>query len=214
MDTENRLQVRGLSCIRQQNPLFAHLSFQLNPGEALLIEGQNGSGKSSLLRLLTGLATSSAGEIFWRDQAIQDLRADYWDKLHYVGHMNGIKLGLTVTENLRLTAKLTSAREVQQTEIESVLSLLQLSVCKNIPAKNLSAGQKRRIALAKLFLVPKTLWLLDEPLTALDACTQSIFISQLEAHLQNGGIAVISSHHALELKNDINVRTLRLEPSC
>jgi len=212
MDTVNKLHANNLSCIRQQHVLFDKISFQLNAGEVLLIEGSNGSGKSSLLRLLTGLATPAAGEILWRGQAIQDLRADYWEHLHYIGHTNGLKPGLSVIENIELMARLTNSNEMAATVVNSILSMLQLEPHKNTAAKKLSAGQKRRIALAKLFLLPKTLWLLDEPLTALDTQTQTIFLSHLDSHLQNGGIAVISSHH--ELPNNRNLKKLRLTQSC
>jgi len=212
MDTVNKLHANNLSCIRQQHVLFDKISFQLNAGEVLLIEGSNGSGKSSLLRLLTGLATPAAGEILWRGQAIQDLRADYWEHLHYIGHTNGLKPGLSVIENIELMARLTNSNEMAATVVNSILSMLQLQHHKNTAAKKLSAGQKRRIALAKLFLLPKTLWLLDEPLTALDTQTQTIFLSHLDSHLQNGGIAVISSHH--ELPNNRNLKKLRLTQSC
>ncbi len=212
MDTVNILHVNNLSCIRQQHILFDKISFQLNAGEALLIEGSNGSGKSSLLRLLTGLATPAAGEISWRGQAIQDLRADYWENLHYIGHTNGLKPGLSVIENIQLMAALTNTNEIAATILDSVLNKLQLLHHKNTAAKKLSAGQKRRIALAKLFLFPKALWLLDEPLTALDAQTQTIFLSHLESHLENGGIAVISSHHELQCSRVL--QKLRLAQSC
>jgi heme exporter protein A len=214
MVAEYRLDVSKLGCGRQNRILFSDLSFRLGPGDALLIEGANGSGKSSLLRLLCGLATPDTGEIYWRNQSIQQIYSEYCDNLHYMSHQNGIKLGLTVMENINLSAYLNADGKIMETDIEFVLSQLQLNAYRHSPAKNLSAGQKRRIALARLFLLPKKLWILDEPLTALDTQTQSVFLSRLESHLQNGGIAVISSHHTLDLKNDLKVQTLRLEQSC
>lgn len=204
MYSDIHLQVVDLSCIRQQRPLFANISFTLTAGDALLIEGANGSGKSSLLRLLSGLATPNTGNIFWRGENLQDARAEFAEHMHYIGHTNGIKLGLTVAENLCITQHIH-----QQTEknIDATLALLQLSAYKHTQAKYLSAGQKRRIALAKLFLYPKRVWILDEPYTALDTNTQAIFHEKLASHLQGGGIAIISSHHSITVRN---ARTLRL----
>ncbi|VVC76934.1 Cytochrome c biogenesis ATP-binding export protein CcmA [Aquicella siphonis] len=210
MDTEPRLQVRNLCCIRQQRPLFANLCFQVQAGEALLIEGPNGSGKSSLLRLLTGLATPSSGEILWQGGDIQHAREEYWKHIHYIGHANGIKLGLTVIENLQLAQSL--SLEPASATPEDVLHSWNLQACQAMPAKNLSAGQKRRLALARLLMLPKPLWILDEPVTALDADTQVLFLSHLEAHLQKRGMAIISSHHLLPLQSGTTA-TLRL-PSC
>jgi heme exporter protein A len=217
MDTENKLQLQiiKLSCIRQHKPLFALISFELKSGDVVLIEGPNGSGKSSLLRLLAGLSTPAHGDILWRGSPIQHCRANYAESLHYVGHTNGIKLGLTVIENLQMMHHLSLASPRSDisdiSELEYVLDCLQLSAYKNTQANYLSAGQKRRLALAKLFLIPKVLWILDEPLTALDITTQTLFLSRLTTHLKNGGIGIVSSHHALALKN-VTVQMLRLGP--
>lgn len=202
MDTKILLKAENISCIRQQKTLFANISFCLQQGEALLVEGANGVGKSSLLRLLTGLATPASGEITWKGCAIQES----WEHLHYIGHTNGIKLGLTVNENLQLMCQLAN---VSTLNIDVVLQRLDLINYKNTPAANLSAGQKRRIALAKLFLIPKKLWVLDEPLTALDVATQELFLSALEEHVLQGGLAVISSHHHIQFKQ-ARLQTLRL----
>lgn len=185
-----------LSCIRQQKIIFSDVSFRLESGGLLLVEGVNGAGKSSLLRLLCGLATPSSGDIHWSAQ-----------DMHYVSHSNGIKLGLTVLENVRLFATLLQQPSLA---VEPVLTQLQLHNDQYTLAKYLSAGQKRRLALAKLFLFPKLLWILDEPLTALDAHSQTIFLSALAAHLKKGGIAIVSSHHVFTLP-DINVQRLILQ---
>lgn len=201
-----KLHVNNLGCIRQQHPVFANISFTLNSGDALFIQGDNGCGKSSLLRLLTGLSTPAAGDISWADKDIQQYRADYYNDLHYVGHTNGIKLGLTVAENIELM-RILAAENIADTD--NVLTILQLSAHKNTQARYLSAGQKRRLALAKLFLFPKKLWVLDEPLTALDVKTQEIFLDALELHLEKGGISVISTHHSITFKYR-SAQTLRL----
>lgn len=211
MNRETLLQATNLCCVRNEKALFAHISFSLKYGETLLVEGPNGSGKSSLLRLLTGLATPVSGEVIWRGQSIRNQTA-YFENLHYIGHANGIKLGLTVAENLRLASYLAQSEmnhDIYSAKAESIFESLQLSAYKNKPAMYLSAGQKRRLALARLFLVPKILWILDEPLTALDAETQQFFLSQLAIHLQSGGISIVSSHHPICFKG-IATNTLRL----
>lgn len=202
------LHVRNLRCVRQQKEIFKDLSLQLSPSQVLLVEGPNGSGKSSLLRLLAGLSTPLDGDIFWCDQHIQDLRTDYSQDLHFVGHTNGIKLGLTVIENLKLAAHLSLSA---QADFDEVLSLLRLNAHAHVQAKYLSAGQKRRLGLAKLFLFPKPLWIIDEPLTALDSETQTLFLSWLTHHSQQGGMAIISSHHAIPFNSTV-LKTLRLRP--
>lgn len=207
MTVDHCLHVVNLRCIRQHKALFTDLSFQLKSSSALLIEGPNGSGKSSLLRLLAGLATPASGDIFWQNKKINVDRADYSSHLHFVGHLNGIKLGLTVTENLKLAAHLSFA--ALHVNLDDILSVLRLNAHAHTQAKYLSAGQKRRLGLAKLFLFPKPLWILDEPLTALDEETQTLFLSWLETHLQQGGIAILSSHQAISFKR-IALKTLRL----
>lgn len=207
MDTKASLQVTDLTCIRQQHSVFNALSFALQQHELLMIEGQNGAGKSSLLRLLTGLTTPASGEIFWCNKNITTIRDAYIQQLHYIGHSNGIKQNLTVTENLILTHHLALAKTSRLPEI---IESLQLTTLQNTLAKQLSAGQKRRLALAKLLLIPRKLWLLDEPLTALDKEAQTFFLTQLALHLQSGGMAIMSSHQPLALHN-MHVKYLRLQ---
>jgi heme exporter protein A len=208
MDSFSQLQANNLGCIRQQKPLFANISFQLHSGEMLLIQGPNGSGKSSLLRLLTGLSTPFEGEILWYHEDIQKHLSAYWNNLHYIGHTNGIKPGLTVHENLKLAGHLRLT--ASPGNLSTILTQLQLHNHQQTLARFLSAGQKRRLALAKLFLFPRPLWILDEPLTALDANTQTFFLSCLEEHLHNSGIAIVSSHHPIHFNKAI-VKSLRLE---
>ncbi|MBX3708430.1 MAG: cytochrome c biogenesis heme-transporting ATPase CcmA [Gammaproteobacteria bacterium] len=209
MDAEKKLHVVNLSCVRQQKLLFSDISFQLKSGEMLLVEGRNGAGKSSLLRLLTGLSTPAKGDIFWQGNAIQQARSEYGENLHFISHFNGIKLGLTVLENLQLIRHFSLSSS--SISITSTLERLQLSHYENVLAKDLSAGQKRRLALAKLFLVPKLIWILDEPLTALDINTQTLFLSALDSHLHHGGMAIISSHHT-DIFTHTAIKTLRLAP--
>jgi len=206
MHTKSILNAVNLSCFRQQTCLFKSLHFSLPAGTVLHIEGENGVGKSSLLRLLAGLASPASGEITWNQHAISDWRANYKENMHYIGHSNGIKLALTVTENLQVMARLALAKKPI---IEPLLSSLQLQTHAQVQAKYLSAGQRRRLALAKLFLFPRPLWILDEPLTSLDEMSQTFFLARLKEHLALGGISIISSHYALILP-DTDLKKLRL----
>ena len=190
-------RIHELSCRRNHHDLFGKLSFTVNEGEAVLIEGANGSGKSSLLRMLAGLSTPVEGDIFWQNKNIQDDLEAFYNDRHYLGHLNGIKLGLTVRENLTFAAMLCDYPSMSS--MDEVLETLQLTSYVNTPAKQLSAGQKRKLALAKLWLIPKKLWLLDEPLTALDQTTESLVVTRINAHLKNNGMVIASAHHPILL---------------
>ncbi|EKD74340.1 MAG: cytochrome c biogenesis protein CcmA [uncultured bacterium] len=196
---QHQLVAQQLSFKRQQSLLFERLSFSLSAGDLFLVEGSNGSGKSTLLKALVNLAKFTFGEVLWRDCKIDLPVSDYISKLHYVGHADGIKLRLTVLENIRLLAQLTaSSHDIKQRsllDVASVLTLLRLNQHQSTQVHYLSQGEKRRLALAKLFLVSKPIWILDEPLTALDSETQALFLTQLASHLKNNGMAIISTHH-------------------
>lgn len=210
MDAIQALHGFNLRCERMQKTIFANLSFQLQSGEILLIEGENGAGKSSLLRLITALSSPAQGDIHWQNQSIYTLGSLYSKQLHYIGHANGIKLGLTVKENLLLASHLTDFNSF--TDSKALLNTLQLEYHLHTPATYLSAGQKRKVALARLFLFRKPLWILDEPLTALDINTQTLFLTQLNLHVQQGGMCILSSHQPIALDHAA-VKTLRLS-SC
>lgn len=174
--------------------IFQKLSFQIQAGEAMIIEGANGAGKSSLLRIMAGIAAPAEGSVYWNHELIQ--QSDYHCHLHYLSHQNGLKLGLTIEENLQLISKLCNTPPQQ--DIDAVLTTLQLPNKTQLVC-HLSAGQRRRVALAKLLLFPKTIWILDEPFTALDRDTQSYLLTAINEHLANDGLAMISSHHALPI---------------
>jgi heme exporter protein A len=192
-------EANRLACMRQNRHLFSELSFKLYPHDCLLIEGANGSGKTTLLRTLTGLSTPQTGEIFWENQPIAMNRESYHANLHFIGHQNGIKLGLTVVENIQLHNhyQLNSLKKT----LDPVLEILSLHDFKNTLAGQLSAGQKRRMALVKLWLHHKPLWILDEPYTALDAQTQALFTAHLSAHLKTGGVVIMTSHQFFQLEH-------------
>ncbi len=206
------LKLNRLAYQRQEKIIFTPISLELIPGDLLLVQGANGAGKSSLLRLLAGLVQASSGNISWQQVGIDQQHADYIQYLHYIGHQNGLKLGLTVKENLKLFACLTRSTLVSEIS-EQVLIELELFNHQNTLAKKLSAGQQRRLALAKLFLFPKKIWILDEPLTALDQKIQEKLLIYLKKHLENKGIAIISSHHAIALEN-YPLKKLILDTPC
>lgn len=209
MTANEKLTALSLSYTQQNKTLFSNLNFELSAGELLLIEGENGSGKSTLLRILSGLTLPHTGQILWCDVAIEKNRAQYQASLNYASHGNGLKLSLTVLENLELACYLQkpilATRAIPHSylnyKFDNALKQLQLNDYQNTPVKELSAGLKRRVMLAKLFLIEQKIWILDEPLTSLDQQTQTIFFDILQKHLNNNGMAIISSHHVLDFNN-------------
>ena len=193
------LEAVDLECVRGDRPLFSHLSFSLRPGELLHVTGVNGSGKTTLLRALCGLTHAHAGEIRWNGTAIQKLGDEYHAQLAYVGHANGIQGDLTPEENLRVAIRLSGSTGTEQ--IGAVLKRLGLAAYHRFPSKILSQGQKRRLALARLMVERKPLWILDEPLSGLDVDSVSLMTTILIEHLAQGGLIVITSHQ------DIHVQT-------
>lgn len=200
------LAFRNVGCIKQHKKIFSSISCDVSSQEILLIEGENGAGKSSLLRLAAGLATPFTGVITWQDRVIQHIPQAYAENLFYLGHQHGIKLGLTVKENLLLAHQLNSNHFDDR---ENILQALQLSSYLHTVTTYLSAGQKRRVALAKLFLSHKKIWILDEPFTSLDTNTQIFCLTQFEFHVKKGGLLILSSHHELPWQHQA-IKKIRL----
>jgi heme exporter protein A len=196
------LQVENLECVRGDRPLFRGLSFSVQPGQLLHILGRNGSGKTTLLRTLCGLSRQAAGKIRWNGADTRELGDDYRRALAYVGHTNGFHGELTPIENLRLDASLGATTDGGA--IEAALGRVGLSAYRRFPSKILSQGQKRRLALARLLLGEKPLWVLDEPFSALDTGSVAVMMEILSGHLERGGLAVLTSHQDLS----VEVRTL------
>lgn len=198
--------MRGLTCIRDDRSLFSELDFRLESGQVLLLEGYNGSGKTSLLRILCGIRLPDAGMITWNGTDIQRLGADYHQHTSYVGHRDGIKLDLTPLENLTMARALGKAND---TTLEAALAQVDLCGFEDIQTRNLSAGQQRRLALAHLLVTDATLWILDEPFTSLDVNGIAITEGLFAAHTARGGMLAVTSHHPVSLQ-DTPVRRINL----
>jgi heme exporter protein A len=189
------LEAVDLECVRGDRPLFSHLSFRLKPGELMHVTGVNGSGKTTLLRTLCGLTHAATGSVLWNGSTIQELGDDYRSQLAYVGHSNGIQGELTAEENLRAAACLGTAADT--TRIPETLERLGLAPYRHFPSKVLSQGQKRRLALARLAILRKPLWILDEPLSALDVNSVALMTEILLEHLARDGMIVMTSHQEI-----------------
>jgi heme exporter protein A len=190
------LSASNLECIREDQPLFSELNFAVNSGELLWVTGVNGAGKSSLLRIMAGLLLPAMGDVRWQQQLIAEMPT-YNNDMAYLGHKTGIKLGLTVIENLRLFNAMQS--KAPKDDMHNALVQLGLDGLQHRLTQTLSAGQKQRIALARLFLSKAKLWILDEPFTALDVTTIELLESKLKHHINNGGLVVLASHQVSNL---------------
>jgi len=187
------LEARALSFHRQDEPVFAPLDFQLHAGELALVEGDNGSGKTTLMRLLAGLLRAGEGELRWRGQPLQ--RDDCAGEIQFLGHQLGLKTDLSPRENLRFSRGLHGCRD--GATIPGVLARVGLRGYEDEPVRRLSAGQKKRAALARLLLLPATLWLLDEPYANLDRIGIALVNELLAEHTAHGGAAMVTSHGAV-----------------
>ena len=188
------LEARALSFHRQEEPVFAPLDFRLCEGELALIEGDNGSGKTTLMRILAGLLHVDEGELYWRGEPLLQ-RDRCIGEILFLGHQLGLKADLSPSENLRISLGLHGCRE--QVSIASALAEIGLSGYEDESVRRLSAGQKKRVALARLLLLPATLWLLDEPYANLDRTGIALVNRLLENHLMCGGAALVTSHGAM-----------------
>ena len=189
------LTVEHLQCIRDDRVLFDDLNFSLSAGQLLQIEGRNGSGKTSLLRILCGLTLPTEGTVSWKTQDIQNIKSNYWASLTYIGHANGIKADLTPLENLAMARAL--AATPTSIDLATALEQVGLYGFEDIPTRTLSAGQQRRVALARLLVSYTPLWILDEPFTALDKTAIGLIEEWLDAHAKRGGAAILTSHHTV-----------------
>ena len=193
------IEAEALAAFRGERLVFRELSFRVEAGGALVLAGPNGSGKSTLLRLLAGLVRPAAGMLRWEGlDALADL-AEHGARLAYLGHLDAVKPGLTAAENLRFAAG--------GGPVEPALDAMGLAALAGLPARMLSAGQKRRLAMARLALGAAPLWLLDEPTLGLDAASVLKFATLLAGHRAQGGLVIAATHLPLPLPE---ARTLRL----
>lgn len=199
------LEAISLQCVRGERELFNNLSFALDSGEMLLVSGPNGAGKTSLLRLLCGLSPPASGEIRWQGESVRAQRSEYCRHMAYLGHHNGVKEELTPLENLRVATGVAGV-DAGDVKLHAALDRVGLAGYEELPAKLLSQGQKRRVALARLLLADASLWILDEPLAALDVQAVALVEDMLAAHLAGGGLAVLTTHQPLNISFNFEIR--------
>jgi heme exporter protein A len=192
------LEACRLECVRGHRRLFRNLSFSMRPGDCFELRGPNGSGKTSLLRMLCGLLPPTSGAILWHGEPITRLREAYLSSVTYVGHRCAVKDELTTLENLRVSSAL-SGVELSRAEARDVLGRMSLGEQENLQARHLSEGQRRRLALTRLVVCRSSLWLLDEVLTSLDEAAACSVTSLVDGHISRGGMAVIATHQELKL---------------
>jgi heme exporter protein A len=193
--------------VRGDRRLFRGIDFAASPGTFVQLTGPNGSGKTSLLRILCGLLAPAEGEVKWNGANIRTLAEEYFTSVTYLGHRHGVKDELSAVENLCISNAL-NGREISKKRARSVLEQMGLAGRELLPARLLSEGQRRRLALARLLVCDTKLWLLDEVLTSLDKSAVVLIRSLIENHLADGGIALVATHQELELSAG---RTKRLE---
>jgi heme exporter protein A len=186
-----QLTASGLACERGGRLVFSGLAFSLGPGESMLVSGPNGAGKTTLLRTICGLCEPNAGRI---DLTGLDRELTIGQRSHYIAHSDGVKAALTVAENLAFWADFYGGAD-----IEAALHAFDLEPLAHYSAALLSSGQRRRLALSRLLLVRRLLWILDEPTVGLDAASQKMLTSHAEDHLAQGGMAIVTSHIPLDL---------------
>lgn len=186
------LQFKQLGCTRDGRELFHGINFQINAGDIVQVEGPNGTGKTTLLRALTGLFPDYEGDILWQGQPLSQVRYEFLSQLLFIGHLAGVKKTLTPRENLQFLGNLAAQCDLEQ--IDQALANVGLYGYEDMAGYQLSAGQNRRIALARLYLSQSLVWVLDEPYTALDVQGVDKLERLFESHAQKGGCVILTSH--------------------
>jgi heme exporter protein A len=197
-----RLSASEIACVRGGRQVFRNLSFSLGPGVPLMVTGPNGAGKSSLLRLVAGLVHPAQGRLAL-DGGDPELTVG--EQAHYLGHQDALKPSLSVRENLAFWADFLGGTGAK-VKIDAALAAVGLAELAFLPALYLSAGQRRRLSLARLIAVPRPLWLLDEPTSALDAAAQGMLADLMRAHLAGGGLLLAATHGPLGLEGAVELR--------
>ncbi len=201
-----KLSATDLTLFRGENCLFTGLSFALDPGEMLLLEGGNGSGKTSLIKAIVGMLDLEEGEVFWDGEPVRRNRQAFHGALVWMGHRVGFKGDLTLLENLAFEHALRPQRAGQ---MDDVLRQLSIDGLGQLPLRSLSAGQQRRVALARMLLADVPLWLMDEPFTNLDRAGRALVVRLVREHLRRGGLCVMAAHQDVEI--DATVHRIQLQ---
>jgi len=192
------LELRDFACIRDNRCLFSGLNVTIQSGDIVHLEGPNGTGKTTLLRALIGLMPETLGDILWQGQAITDQYHDFHSQLLFIGHLTGIKKSLTPRENLQFLTKI-NGNTCSSESIDEALESVGLYGYEDMPGYQLSAGQQRRVALARLYLTQAAVWILDEPYTALDVAVIDKLERLFEQHAEQGGCVLLTSHQAPQI---------------
>lgn len=201
------LEAVNLRCIRGNRRLFDHLGFEIKPGGCLVVKGRNGSGKTSLLRMIAGLTPPAEGSIHWKGRPILPLSEQYTRNLVFIGHRTGLKKELSAVENLMFAAEL-SGQPVSRSAACDALEQAGLRAKQDHAVRTLSQGQERRVGLARLVLLKRPLWILDEPLASLDDHAADWLTATIDRHLNGGGAAVLTTHQEMALTHA--VQTVRV----
>lgn len=194
------LEVKNLTAVRDERVLFESLSFTVSPGELVQIEGRNGTGKTTLLRIIAGLGDKDEGDVCWESSPIEKSREEYHQSLLFLGHQTGVKRELTAFENLSFYQSVHQG-EAGKERLYEALTQVGLAGREDVPVAQLSAGQQRRVALARLWLSRQRLWILDEPLTAIDKQGVRVLESLFLQHAEKGGIVLLTTHQDMFADN-------------
>ncbi|MBV7298575.1 cytochrome c biogenesis heme-transporting ATPase CcmA [Enterovibrio paralichthyis] len=186
------LEVRQLSCIRDERVLFEDLCFSVSPGDLVQIEGPNGAGKTTLLRIIAGLGLAESGDVLWDGELVTKARETFYSKLLFLGHSTGVKREMTAFENLAFYQRMHGVSD--EAKLWDALARVGLAGREDVTAAQLSAGQNRRVALARLWISESPLWILDEPLTAIDKQGVKVLENLFQQHVDNGGMVLFTTH--------------------